>query len=65
MGTTIQDGGKRERNMYVIVYLNPYILIDFLWFSFSVVFYFFYFLNNEEVCDYGHMTYHMTFYYKA
>ena len=50
------------------VYLNSYIFFDFylFFFWFDLVFYFvlFYFLDNEEVYNYGHMIRHMTLYHK-
>ena len=50
LGTTIQDGSMSERG----------IIFSLIWFDFSFCFFlFFYFLDNKEAYNYGHMMYHM------
>ena len=52
IGTTIQDGGKRERTIVSKVMLGPlyFILFLFLFYLFSLIWFlfFFYFLDNKR-----------------
>ena len=52
----------KANNQTVIVHLNSKILF-FLLFIFPDLIFFLYFFNNEEVCDHGHIIYHITLYH--
>jgi len=48
----------------VMVYLDTNIFLFLLSIFLDLIFLFFYYLNNEEPCNHGHMTYHMMWSHK-
>jgi len=60
MGTTIQDGSMSEGSDVSHGMLEP-LYFNFLLPIFYDLIFLYYFLNDLEVCDHGHMTHHIIF----